>query len=346
MNLPIVSIVGRPNVGKSTLFNRLTGKRVAITAKEAGTTRDAVTSEISWNNKNFVLIDTAGLLFDFYCFTEEEIERKAQDKLAQSISSSDIILFVLDSKTGVTPEDKKAASLIRKHAKDVIVIWNKADDLKWENKIDEADELGFGVKIATSSITGRRSGQLLDLITAKIPLVEKPKENFKKISIIGRPNAGKSTLFNILADHDLAIVSKIPGTTRDTVKYEIEIGSKKAIIVDTAGFRRRGKVEVGIEKFSLLRAVESVYGSDIVILVIDATEGITRTDAHLGAMVLEKDKQLMIVLNKIDLLKNKSALEIKDFERYGFLRKHPMIGISAKTQENFELLLSEIEKRI
>lgn len=342
--LPIVSIIGRPNVGKSTLFNRLIGKRYAITAKEAGTTRDAVSSELSWDGKNFILNDTAGLLFDFYGFKEEEIERKAQDKLAEAISSSNIVLLVLDARAGVTPDDKKAASLIRKYANKVIVVFNKADNEILEKKLLEANELGFQDAIAISSLNGRRTGLLLDMVTKDFSKNTIHESNLKKIAIVGRPNAGKSTLFNMLSGCESVIVSSIPGTTRDSVKIKIKISGKEAEIVDTAGFRRRGKIEVGIEKFSIMRAIESVYQSDIVLLVIDAKEGFTRTDAHLASLAITNNKKLLVVINKIDLLKNQSALEVKDFDRYGFIRKNTILGISAKNKTNSDLLIRELLK--
>ena len=343
--LPIVAIVGRPNVGKSTLFNRLTGARQAIIAKEAGTTRDLVSSEILWDNKPFILIDTAGLIFDFYGFKEEEIEKKAQDKLSDALRHADVVLFVVDAKVGVTAEDKKAAKLIRKYSKRVIVVYNKADSEKHEKRITEVDEFGFDERIALSSISGRRTGQLLDLITKDFHSFKNDSSNMKRITIIGRPNAGKSTLFNLLAGGDLAIVSEIPGTTRDSVKIQTKISlGKEAQIIDTAGFRRRGKIEVGIEKFSILRAIESIHQANIVLLVIDALEGFTRTDAHLADLALQKRKDLLVVVNKIDLLKNKSTEEIKDFHRYGFILKNRIIGISAKFNKNLDLLIKEIDK--
>jgi GTP-binding protein len=342
--LPIVSIIGRPNVGKSTLFNRLIGKRYAITAKEAGTTRDAVSSEISWDGKSFLLNDTAGLLFDFYGFKEEEIERKAQDKLSEAISSSDIVLLILDARAGVTPDDKKAASIVRKYAGKVIVVLNKADNEDLEKKLVEANELGFKDSIAISSLNGRRTGMLLDLITKDFKKSIVSESSARKIAIVGRPNAGKSTLFNMLSGSESVIVSDIPGTTRDSVKIKIKISNKEAEIIDTAGFRKRGKIGVGIEKFSIMRAIESVYQSDIVLLVIDAKEGFTRTDAHLASLAIVNHKKLLVIINKIDLLKNQSALEVKDFDRYGFIRKNTILGISAKNKTNSDLLIRELLK--
>ena len=342
--LPIVAIVGRPNVGKSTLFNRLVGRKQAIIAKEAGTTRDTVSSEISWDNKNFILLDTAGLINDFYGYKEAEIEKMAQDKVSDALDDCQLILFVIDAKAGVTTEDKIIASNIRKFQKKVLVVFNKADNSILENRISEIDELGFEDKIAVSSISGRRSGQLLDRITSGFKSSIPEDTYIKRITIVGRPNAGKSTLFNLLTHSNSAIVSDIPGTTRDALNLKILLdGTQKEVeIIDTAGFRKRGKIEVGIEKFSILRAIESVYKANIVVLVVDAKEGFTRTDAHLAQLALTNKKSLIVAINKIDLLKSRSTEEIKNFDRFGFILKNKIIGFSAKTKENLELLIEEI----
>jgi GTP-binding protein len=346
-NLPIVAIVGRPNVGKSTLFNRLIGSRKAIVAKEAGTTRDAVTAQVSWDNKPFILIDTAGAIFDFYGFKEADIEQKAQDKLDEAVRAADVVLLVLDAKSGVIPEDIQTANLIRKNAKRVIVVFNKADIEKLEKRVGEVEELGFDESIAISSTSGRRTGDLLDIITRDFRALSTAEPRIKKISIIGRPNAGKSTLFNALCGSDQAIVSEIPGTTRDSVSYKAKFDEgKQAEIIDTAGFRKRGKIEVGIEKFSVMRAIESIYQSDIILLVVDSREGFTRTDAHLAQLAKQNSKELFVVLNKIDLLKDKSILEIKNYDRFGFILKNKIIGVSAKDATNLNLLISELNKAL
>ncbi len=346
--LPVVAIVGRPNVGKSTLFNRLTGERQAIIAKEAGTTRDTVSSEITWNNKRFILFDTAGFISDFYGFDEADIERMAQDKISDALDECALILFVVDAKVSITGEDKEIAARLRKYHKKVLVVFNKADSHDQEMRLSEVDELGFDDKIALSSITGRRSGLLLDKITSNFKNNIPDLDQYKKITIIGRPNAGKSTLFNLLSKSSTAIVSDIPGTTRDALRLKIKIGKseKLAEIIDTAGFRKRGKIEVGIEKFSVLRAIESIYKADIIILVVDATEGFTRTDAHLADLAVRKNKKLLVVLNKIDLVKSRSTDAIKNFDRFGFILKNKIIAISSTTKENFNELVSEIEELI
>lgn len=347
--LPIVAIIGRPNVGKSTLFNRLIGIRQAITSKEPGTTRDRILSELNWNGKQFILVDTAGLLVDFYGFEQKDVEKLAQNHVEISLSEASVVLFVVDSKLGLTSEDEEAARLTRKSGKRVILVLNKADNLEQENVSGSFSRLGFDEVIAVSSITGRRTGDLLDLATRdfaefKVLPVEHPK-----IAIIGRPNVGKSTLYNIFAKREKAIVSNVAGTTRDSKSEKIEIcvrdgRCQKFEIIDTAGFRKRGKIEVGIEKFSVFRALDSIYKANIVILVIDSSEGITRGDAHLAQAALDKKKKLLVVLNKIDLLKNKTAPEIKNLNKYPFLSKNVFVAISASNSVNIDLLSEEILK--
>jgi GTP-binding protein len=346
--LPVVAIVGRPNVGKSTLFNRLIGRRRAVTSRTPGTTRDSLSEQVNWNGKDFILIDSAGLITDFYGFKEADIEKKAQVYIDEALDQADLVLFLIDAKAGVTPDDQQVAKKLRKFNKRVILVANKADTLKAEGQATQFSSLGFKNTIAISAITGRRSGDLLDKITSFLPEVKSEKSLFKKITIIGRPNVGKSTLFNRLIGSHRAIVSEIAGTTRDSVKFELEVthmGKRQTFeIIDTAGFRKRGKIEVGIEKFSVIRALEAVYEADIVILVIDAVEGLTRTDAHLVQLAQDKSKRIFIVINKVDKMADKVKEEIPNLDRFEFITKIPMIALSAKTGENVDFLFSELLK--
>jgi GTP-binding protein len=345
--LPIVSIVGRPNVGKSTLFNRLVGKRQAIVSREAGTTRDSITGEVYWGNKKFLLVDTAGLILDFYGFKEAEIEKKAQEKIADALESSDIVLFVVDVKEGIVPEDEEVARLIRKYNKNVMVVANKADNPDLEKKAQELEKMGFENIFAISSQSGRRTGALLDVVTKGFSDVTEVDQT-KRITIIGRANAGKSTLFNALIGSDVAIVSDVPGTTRDAIKFKITLKGyeKEAEIIDTAGFRKQGKIAPGVEKFSIMRAIESIYRSDLVLLVVDSEVGLSRIDAHLAQMALDSRKKIIIVLNKIDKLADESTDEIANFYRFKFLLKQKIVGISAKDKKNLHLLAREIAEVI
>jgi len=346
--LPVVAIVGRPNVGKSTLFNRLIGFRQAIISDTPGTTRDRIFKEIIWNNKPFILFDTAGFLSDFYGFKEDQVERLAQKGIEMAAKEASLILFVIDAKSGLTPYDEEVASNLRKLGKKVVLVVNKADSQKHELIIDEYKRLGAQEIIAVSAISGRRTGDLLDLITKDFKESVVEREKTLGLAIVGRPNVGKSTLFNVLAKEERAIVSEVPGTTRDKNDFEIKIESSgKSVrlrIVDTAGLRRRGKIVPGIERFSAIRTIDSIIESDLVVLLVDSKEGITRGDAHLGQMALDKKKQLLIVLNKIDLLKERGKHEIPNLNRYAFLAKNKMIAISAKDKVNIGLLKDEVLK--
>lgn len=347
--LPIVSIVGRPNVGKSTLFNRIVGFRQAIVSKIPGTTRDRVVAEVSWDNREFMLIDTAGLLLDFFGFENQEIEQGAQDQIDAAVKESDLVLFLVDAKTGVSPEDKEVAKKIRKSGKKVILVVNKADVRHQEQEIDQFASLGFNDMVAISAVTGRRTGDLLDIIVGNFAKTKKEKvvdSKLPRLAIVGRPNVGKSTLFNNLVGMERSIVSNIPGTTRDSLRFKIKLEGKSSSteleLIDTAGFRRKGRIKQGVERFSVIRTIESVYKSDIVLLVIDAAEGITRGDAHLAELALENRKKVIVILNKIDL----SGSEIKDLMRFPFITRQIRVAISAQNKTNFDLLIGEIIKAV
>ena len=347
--LPVVSIVGRPNVGKSTLFNRIVGFRQAIVSKTPGTTRDRVVAEVSWDQKNFIMFDTAGLLLDFFGFDDKEIESEAQKQIDAALEESDVVLLVVDSKEGLTAQDAEVAKRIRKHGKRVVIVVNKADTRTQEQEAEQFRKLGFDKVIAVSSISGRRTGDLLDLISRDFPKEKKSdlvSSRIPRLAIVGRPNVGKSTLFNDLVGSQRSIVSDTPGTTRDSLKFKIQIGAKTSgteiEIIDTAGFRRKGRIKLGIERFSVIRTIESIYKSDITLLVLDASEGITRGDAHLAELALGKKKKLIIALNKIDL----SGTKIENLYRFQFMTDQVRVAISAKCKTNIDLLSREIVKKI
>ncbi|MDH4358606.1 MAG: ribosome biogenesis GTPase Der [Candidatus Berkelbacteria bacterium] len=345
-NLPIVSIIGRPNVGKSTLFNRLVGERRAITSHKPGTTRDLVAEKVEWEGKGFILVDTAGFLTDYYGISEQEIEKKAQDQIDAALEGSDLVLFVVDAKEGLTARDMQVAKRLRKLSDKIILVFNKTDNMRAEELVRASRDVGFRQKMAVSAISGRRSGNLLDLITSRLPLAEVEKKALTRVAIVGRPNVGKSTLFNALVGFERAIVSDIPGTTRDSIKYEVRLGnrSRSFEFIDTAGFRRRGKITPGVEKYSVLRSVGAIISSDVVLILADASEGLTRGEAHLAQLALQNNKKVVLVLNKIDLLKEKSADEIANISRFEFLSRLPAVAISAKSKENLNLLVRELMK--
>lgn len=347
-NLPVVSIIGRPNVGKSTLFNRLVGRRMAIVDPTAGTTRDRVVERVGWDNKEFILIDTAGLIVDFYGFDEAAIEKKAQDQIAKSVEESDVVLLVVDMKNGLVPQDEQIAALARKYSKRVILVCNKADDPRRDAISGEFARLGFDESICLSAISGRKSWELLDLVTKDFKTSEKQEHKLKRVAIIGRPNVGKSSLLNAICNKEIAIVSDIPGTTRDSIKVEVSLAGKQDSfeIIDTAGLRRRGRIEKTLERYSVMRSIFSILDCDLVLLVVDSEEGLTRQDAHLAQLALRNRKKLILVINKIDLLKNQTTDEIKNLFRFSFLNKQKSIAVSAQTTQNINVLVREITEEL
>lgn len=333
-------------MGKSTLFNRIVGFRQAVTSKEPGTTRDRVIADVCWDNKDFTIIDTAGVLFDFFGFKNEEIEKLSQEQINESLHEADLVLCVVSYKDGLTDTDLEIIRKVRKVGKEIILVCNKADNLEEENSCDNYQKAGIEEIYPVSASSGRRVAQLLDRITRDIKATPAQKSKMKRMAIIGRPNVGKSTFFNILIGKERSIVSDVAGTTRDSINETLFIGGKEVEIIDTAGLRRRGKREVGVEKFSVFRTLDSIDRSDIVLLIVDGEEGFTRGDAHLAQLAVDKKKKVIVVINKIDLLKHKITSEIKNLYRYKFINKLKTFAISAKKRENVDLVLKEIESNI
>jgi GTP-binding protein len=309
---PIVAIVGRPNVGKSTLFNRLVGERRAIVQNEPGTTRDRVYGTAEWVGVEFTVIDTGGLM------DEDEIPKDSSDaetiihqqtraQANSAIDEADVIVFLVDAKTGPTSGDIEIAAMLRRADKPTILAANKADSAERRDSVYEFYELGLGEPIAVSAYHGNGTGDLLDKIVEGMPDVEEEEETEgPRIAIVGRPNVGKSRLLNALLGQERAIVSDLPGTTRDSLDTVIEWEDQPITLIDTAGIRRRGRVDQGIERFSVMRSMRAIDRADIVLLVIDATEDFTAQDLHIAGYVEEQKKGMVVVVNKWDLVEKDS----------------------------------------
>lgn len=354
----VVAIVGRTNVGKSTLFNRLIKKRFAITSYEPETTRDRLYAEVEWRGEKFILIDTAGLNMETLENTPEYIKKliyNVRTQVHEAINEADLILFAVDVEQGIHSTDQEIADMLRKSNKPVLLVVNKVDNIQREKELVNFSRLGMGDAVGVSAISGRKSGDLLDEVFSKL-LNIKPKEEIKMsdvdISVVGRPNVGKSTLVNSLIGSDRVLVSEFPGTTIDTVDVMLNYKDKNLKLIDTAGIRRRGKIKVGIEKFSVLRALKSIDRSDVCLLLFDAEEGITKQDLHIAQFILEAGKGLVIVVNKWD--KMDKIKTIDNFlstirKRINFLPWAPVIFISALKKKNIEklpdLILSVNENR-
>lgn len=355
---PIVALVGRPNVGKSTLFNRFAGERLAIVDETAGTTRDRLFGEAEWNGRRFNMVDTGGIdpthggktplstgSVDFI----EDIRRQAQ----VAIQEADAILFINDGEAGVTEPDREVAEILRRSQKKlpdgkfwppIFVVVNKCESKERRDQASEFYELGLGEPYAISAIHGTSTGDILDALVASFPAqIEEGEDDSIKIALVGKPNAGKSSLLNKLVGEERVIVSPIAGTTRDSIDTKIEFEGLEVTLIDTAGIRRRGKIEHGVEQYSVLRSFKSIERADVALLMIDATTGITAQDAHIAGFILDEWKSCVVLVNKWDALeKDTNTMEkftAKIRLDLNFMDYVPILFISAKTGQRVEQVL-------
>ena len=331
--LPLVALVGRPNVGKSTLFNRIIGERRAIVEDRPGTTRDRHYGQAEWNGKAFSIVDTGGLEVD----DRGPFSSRIRNQVGVALDEAAVIVFVTDAMTGVTADDEDVARLLRQTQKPVVLTVSKTERKENLQATSEFWQLGLGEPIPVSGIHGSGTGDLLDAVAAALPnLLELPEEDDRLgVAVIGRPNVGKSSLLNRLLGEERMIVSEIPGTTRDAVDTVLHYQGEEIVLIDTAGIRRRGKVEPGIEKYAVLRADRAIERADVVVLVIDAADGVTAQDAHIGGLIAEAGKGAIIAVNKWDLI-DKEAVTFEDYVKQvrgelKFLEFAPVLTLSALT---------------
>ena len=342
MATPVVAIVGRPNVGKSTLFNKIVGKKIAIIEDIPGVTRDRIYQEATYNNKKFHLIDTGGIDLEKATFNTEI---KMQAEIA--INEADVLIFMVDGKEGLTSNDLIVRDLLRKTKKKVIVAINKMDFKDAKNNVYDFYELGFDTYIPISSIHNTGFVELMDTITMNFNSIQEEKEdNRLKFSIIGRPNVGKSSLTNALLNEERVVVSNIAGTTRDSIDSVLKYHGKEYVLIDTAGMRKKGKVFESIEKYSLLRSMRAIDRSDLCLVVINAEEGITEHDKHIAGYAIEKGKGLILVVNKWDTVKDTTINDYKKLVRaeFQFATYAPVVFLSALTKKRIHTLMPEILK--
>ena len=342
--LPKVAIVGRPNVGKSTLFNRIIGTRLSITDDQPGVTRDRIYSKASWLSKEFFLIDTGGIELGDAPFLTEI---KAQAEIA--MDEADVIVFVVDCRSGVTDDDTYIAKILYKTKKPVILAVNKVDDQKFRENIYEFYSLGFGDPIPISSSHGIGTGNLLDVIINDLPKKNQEKnDDAIKFAIIGRPNVGKSSLTNALLNENRDIVSPIEGTTRDSIDSRFTAYGKEYVVIDTAGLKKRGKIYENVEKYSSIRSIDSIERADVVLLMLDASTGILDQDTHVGQYIEEFNKPCIIVVNKWDLIDkdSKTMQRWTDDIRgtFKYLDYAPIVFLSALENKRVHTLFPEIDK--
>ncbi len=341
MAIPTVAIVGRPNVGKSTLFNKLTRSRTSIIEDTPGVTRDRIYQEANYNNKKFYLIDTGGIDSSKLQFNTEI---KMQAEIA--IKEADIVIFVVDGKEGLTANDLLVRDILRKSNKEVIVAINKSDVKAVKDNIYDFYELGFDHYFPVSGMHNYGFIELLDKVTDKFHDSEEDEDDRLKFSIIGRPNVGKSSLMNALLNEERVVVSDISGTTRDSIDSVLKYHNKEYVLIDTAGMRKKGRVFESIEKYSLLRSMKSIDNSDICLVVINAEEGITEHDKHIAGYAIERGKGLIFVVNKWDLVKDTTINDFKKLMRaeFQFATYAPIVFLSALTKKRIHTLMPEVIK--
>jgi GTPase len=344
---PTVSIVGRPNVGKSTLFNRLIGRRKAIVHDEYGVTRDRHYGESFWNGRNFTVIDTGGYLPD----EADVITAGIREQVHLAIDESDVILFVVDTESGINSLDQAVAAMLRKQDKPVFLVVNKADNEQRAMEAVEFYALGFDEIFPVSAISGIGTGDLLDKVVEALPpeAEDDADEKLPKIAFVGRPNVGKSSLMNALLKSERCIVTDVPGTTRDSINSYLEYNGKEYIIVDTAGLRKKAKVKENIEFYSTVRTSRSIKEADVVVLLLDATQGFDDQDKRILREAENFNKGIVIALNKWDIVPDKETNLLKEFQQYIYgkvstMQYIPIISISALTGQRVDRVISAAEK--
>jgi GTP-binding protein len=367
-SLPVVAIVGRPNVGKSTLFNRLIGSRLAIISDVAGTTRDRVYGTSEWNGRTFTVVDTGGLELA----PGTHIEERVQDQARVAVEEADLVLFVVDAHAGLAPLDHEVADRLRRAEAPVILVVNKGDNPAREAEAVEFFALGMDPTITISAQHGRNTGDLADLIVDNLPPPNEAEREAEaaasvsedadlseaemaelaevelgapRVAIVGRPNTGKSTFVNRVLGKDRMVVSDVPGTTRDAIDTAIELDGQPMVLVDTAGIRRRGSIERGIERYSVLRSMKAIDSADVAIVLTDATEGYTAQDAHVVGYVLEAGKGIVLVLNKWDAVEKDEYTADQWLKRLRrdapYLVWADIVFASALTGQRVERILNE-----
>ena len=337
--LPVIAIVGRPNVGKSTFFNKVAGRKISITENRPGVTRDRITADCEWRGRPFTLIDTGGIELK----SEDTMWKQIAIQAQAAVEMADVILFFTDGKEGLTSSDYDVADYLRRSKKPVVLVVNKVDDYS-PDKLFEFYSLGLGEPIAVSSEHSRGVGDALDAAVASFPQGEEVEDDSLKIAVVGKPNAGKSSLVNRLLGQERTIVTPIAGTTRDAVDTRFERDGKKYTIIDTAGIRRKRSVEDDVEYYSVLRAFDAVRRADVCLLVVDAQEGITEQDLKIIGYVHEQGKPSVIVMNKWDAIEKDThtvqTFEAELKEELKFMDYFRSAYVSAKTGQRTEKLLS------
>lgn len=341
MSKPVVAVVGRPNVGKSTFFNKVIGRRIAIVEDTPGVTRDRIYAETEWNGVEFAIIDTGGIEPD----SEDIILSQMRQQAEIAMDTADVILFLVDGKDGLTSADREVANMLRRRGREVILVVNKIDSYKLPEDFYDFYELGLGEPIPISAANMLNFGDLLDEIVDSFPKEQyEEDDDVIRIAVIGKPNVGKSSLINELVGENRVIVSPIAGTTRDSIDTPFEKDGDKYMLIDTAGIRRKSKVTEDIERYSVIRAVAAIERSDVALLMIDAAEGITEQDKKIAGVAHEAGKGIIVVVNKWDLVQ-KETNTMRDFKRkieaeFPFMTYAPSVFISVKDHQRIDNVIN------
>lgn len=345
MSKPIAAIVGRPNVGKSTFFNQIIGRRISIVHDEPGVTRDRIYVDTEWLGREFTLIDTGGLEPDGY----DEFLPHIREQVELAIDTADVIIFLVDGSQGITPADHDIANILRRSKKELIVAVNKIDAPHMEDNVYEFYNLGLGTPMPVSATHKRGFGDFLDELVARFPDddVELQDTDIIKIAVVGKPNVGKSSLVNKILGEDRVIVSDIPGTTRDAIDTRFEYGGREYIIIDTAGIRRKSRIDESLERYSVMRALSAIRRCDVALIVMDATEEISTQDVRIAGLVHEEGKASMIVMNKWDLV-DKHTNTVYDYRNMirthlSFMDYVQHLFISAKTGQRVGRIIDSVD---
>jgi len=346
LDKPIVAVVGRPNVGKSTFFNQIVGKRISIVDDQPGVTRDRIYADTEWLNRKFTLVDTGGLDPE----SDDELLVQMRRQVEIAIDTADVIVFLVDGQVGVTPADHQIANLLRKTRKPVVLAVNKIDNFEDESMVADFFSLGLSEPIGISATHKRGIGDLLDKVVKYLPEkgIDEEEDQVIKIAVVGRPNVGKSSLVNRILGEERVIVSDIPGTTRDAIDTPFEADGKEYLIIDTAGIRRKSRINESLERYSVLRALAAIRRSDVVLMMLDATQPVAEQDAKIANLAIEEGKATVIVVNKWDLIE-KDTYTMEEYknrilQKLGFIAYAPMVFISAKTGQRTNRILELVDE--
>jgi len=336
---PVVAIVGRPNVGKSTLLNRLAGRRLVVTSDSPGTTRDRIFTSTTWQGQELTVVDSGGWQLE----PPSLLQQKVKQQVEEAITQADVIIFMVDAKDGVIAADEELADTLRTVNKPKVLAANKIDSEQQTNKVGDFYRLGMGTPLAISAYHNRGIDKLMNTVLALVPPVSVPITQTEdvKLAIVGRPNTGKSTLLNALIGAERAIVHEAPGTTRDAIDTMVNWNNRNILLIDTAGIKRRSRVDAGIDYYSLIRAIQAINRCDVALLLLDAAEFITAQDLHIASYILEAGKGIVFLVNKWDIIPRTHKKEFKQFleKRIRFMYYIPMLYLSAKSGKGVEHVL-------